>query len=433
MYEAVHDARAFLAVDELVLYDTDRSRLDRVHPILQGIDQERGTTIVTRVTDDVDDAVDGADFVYSAVRVGGLKSRIVDEVVPLRYGVVGQETTGPGGISFALRTIPPMLEIAEVVARRAPRAWFMNFTNPAGMITEALTAVLGDRVFGICDTPRGMFRRIAHLLGRQPSDLWFDYAGLNHLGWLREIRDGNDDLLPALLADDALLAGLEEGHVFGADWLRELGMIPNEYLAYYYGHAEVVENLRRAGRTRGEYLLEQQEAYLATRAATPAEAVALWRETTRERSSTYMLEAGAVAADGTRPGIDPDDLEGYAGVALRAAGAIVNNDPAVMVMNARNRSALGFLDADAVVETSCVVSGAGVHPVAAGVLPDHARALVESMKAVERLTIEAARTGSAELAIRALALHPLVPSVGVARSIFAGYRAEEPHIRARFS
>ena len=433
MYEAVHDARSILAVDELVLYDTDAHRLELVAPILAGIDAERASTIAVRTTTDLDDAIDGADVVYSAIRVGGLQSRVVDERVPLALGVVGQETTGPGGISFALRTIPVMLAIADVIARRAPRAWLMNFTNPAGMITEALSQVLGDRVFGICDTPRGMFRRIAAVLGRDPRSLWFDYAGLNHLGWIRAILDGNRDLLPDLLANDEALGRLEEGHVFDRDFLRSIGMIPNEYLAYYYGHAEIVENLRRAGRTRGEYLLDQQAAYLATAPTTPAAAVALWRDTTRERSSTYMAEAGAVALEtGTPPGVDPDDLEGYAGVALRAASAIRSNDPAVMVMNARNRSALPFLDADAIVETNCVVTAAGVRTIAAGALPAHARGLVEQIKEVERTTIEAAITGSATLAIRALALHPLVPSVEIANRIFAGYVTHEPHLRERF-
>ena len=161
MYEAVHDVRDLLGIDELVLYDVDDARLPRVLRVLEGIDRERGSRVNVRATADLDDALEGADVVYSAIRVGGIASRIVDETVPLAHGVLGQETTGPGGIAFALRTIPVMRMIAERTAARAPRAWFMNFTNPAGMITEAIAEVLGDRAFGICDTPRGMFRRIA--------------------------------------------------------------------------------------------------------------------------------------------------------------------------------------------------------------------------------------------------------------------------------
>src|SRR3954447_3719168 len=224
MYEAVHDVRDALGIDELVLYDVDDARLPRVLQVLEGIDRERGSRVAVRATSDLDDALEGADVVYSAIRVGGIQSRIVDETVPLGLGVLGQETTGAGGIAFALRTIPVMREIAERTAERAPGAWFMNFTNPAGMITEAISEVLGDRAFGICDTPRGMFRRIAAALGRPTESLWFDYAGLNHLGYIQGVLDGGVDLLPGLLADDALLATLEEGDIFDRDFLRSLGM-----------------------------------------------------------------------------------------------------------------------------------------------------------------------------------------------------------------
>jgi 6-phospho-beta-glucosidase len=433
MYEAVHDVRDALGVDELVLYDVDDARLPRVLQVLEGIDRERGSRVAVRATADLDDALEGADVVYSAIRVGGIASRIVDETVPLGHGVLGQETTGPGGIAFALRTIPVMRDIAERTAARAPTAWFMNFTNPAGMITEAISEVLGDRAFGICDTPRGMFRRIAALLGRPPERLWFDYAGLNHLGFLQAVRDGTDDLLPGLLEDDALLDDLEEASIFDHAFLRALGMIPNEYLAYYYGTAEVVRRQLEAGRTRGQEIADSQRAYFATEPATPEEALAAWRSATQARSSTYMAEAGALRDDGTRAGHDPDDLEGYAGVALRAALALRSGKPTVMVLNARNRSALPFLDPNAIVETVCVVTGAGVRTIATAPLPLHARGLIEQMKEVERTTIAAALQGSARLAARALALHPLVPSTALADRILEGYRTQEPHLAALLS
>ena len=141
-----------------------------------------------------------------------------------------------------------MVELAETVAERAPRAWLINFTNPAGMVTEALQQVLGDRVIGICDSPIGLCRRVARALGRDPGEMWFDYFGLNHLGWLRAAYDADGDRLPELLADDAALAGFEEGRLFGGDWLRALGMIPNEYLYYFYFHADAVASIRAAGR-----------------------------------------------------------------------------------------------------------------------------------------------------------------------------------------
>jgi 6-phospho-beta-glucosidase len=210
-------------------------------------------------------------------------------------------------------------------------------------------------------------------------------------------------------------------------------MIPNEYLAYYYGTAEVVRRQLEAGRTRGQEIADSQRAYFATEPATPEEALAAWRSATQARSSTYMAEAGALRDDGTRAGHDPDDLEGYAGVALRAALALRSGKPTVMVLNARNRTALPFLDPNAIVETVCVVTGAGVRTIATAPLPLHARGLIEQMKEVERTTIAAALQGSARLAARALALHPLVPSTALADRILEGYRTQEPHLAALLS
>src|SRR3954453_6000249 len=223
VYTALLGLRERLGIDEVVLHEVDRARLDRIAPVLSGLSIEHGIQLPFRGTTDLVDAVQGASFVLCAIRVGRLEGRVVDESIPLGLGVLGQETTGPGGICFALRTIPAMVALAETIAARAPHAWLINFTNPAGMVTEAVQQVLGDRAIGICDSPAGLGRRIARLLGR--DDLTFDYFGLNHLGWLRRVGDGGEALLPGLLADDDRLAQLEEGRLFGADWLRTLGMI----------------------------------------------------------------------------------------------------------------------------------------------------------------------------------------------------------------
>src|SRR3954449_12880523 len=205
VYGALLAKRERLPFDEVVLHDLDEGRMERMATVLHGLAQERGEELPFRATTDLDDAVEGADFVFSAIRVGRLEGRVVDESVPLSIGVLGQETTGPGGICFALRTIPAMVEIAEAVARRAPGAWLVNFTNPAGMVTEAVQQVMGERAVGICDSPSGLCRRVAAGLGRDPGELWFDYFGLNHLGWLKGVRDGRRELLGDLLDDEAAL------------------------------------------------------------------------------------------------------------------------------------------------------------------------------------------------------------------------------------
>jgi len=412
---------------EVVLHDVDAARLERIGAVLSGQTREHGAELALRATTDLEDAVDGADFVFAAIRPGGLEGRAVDESVPLARGLLGQETTGPGGICFALRTIPAMVALAELVARRAPRAWLINFTNPAGMVTEALQQVVGDRAVGICDSPSGLCRRVAAALGRAPQELWFDYFGLNHLGWLKGVRGADGELLPDLLADADALAGFEEGALFGADWLRTLGMIPNEYLYYFYFAAETVAAIRAGGEPRGAYLRAQQAAFYDGN----GDALAAWRAARGERERSYMAEARSAAGVA---GEHAQDLAGgYEDEALAVVDAIAGNSGSVLICNTANRSALPFLDERAVVEVPAVLGAAGPQPVAVGPVPDHARALIETVKAVERATIEAALTGSTALAVKALALHPLVPSVSAARELFGAYRAQLPELQERFA
>ena len=321
-----------------------------------------------------------------------------------------------------------MVRLAETMAERAPRAWLINFTNPAGMVTEAVQQVLGDRAVGICDSPSGLCRRVARALGRDPRELWFDYFGLNHLGWLKGVRDERGDLLPDLLEADDLLGELEEGRLFGGEWLRSLGMIPNEYLYYFYYGADTVEAIRESPASRGAFLLEQQRAFYAANGQDRAEAVAAWRATRHDRERTYMAEARSAAGDHA----EPEAGGGYESEAMAVLEAMALNTRAVLILNTANRTSLPFLDQRAVVEVPSVVGRAGPVPLAAGEVPVHARALVELMKEVERTTIDAALTGSTALAVKALALHPLVPSVSVAREILDGYRRRLPALAEAF-
>ncbi len=430
VYGALLDKAERLRLEEVVLHDIDASRLERIGAVLDGLADEHGSRLPFRTTTDLDDAVEGADFVFCAIRVGQLEGRVVDEQVPLGLGVLGQETTGPGGICFALRTIPAMVTLAQTIAQRAPGAWLINFTNPAGMVTEAVQQVLGERAVGICDSPSGLCRRVAVALGRDHRELWFDYFGLNHLGWLKGVRDRGDELLPGLLEDDARLETFEEGRLFGGDWLRSIEMVPNEYLYYFYYDTDTVNAIRESPASRGEFLLDQQRAFYASGGQGRAEALAAWRATRHDRERTYMAEARSAAGDGHDH--DHDDNGGYESEAMAVLEAMALNTRAVLILNTANRTSLPFLDQRAVVEVPAVVGRSGPVPMAAGEVPAHARALLELMKEVERTTIDAALTGSTSLAIKALALHPLVPSVTTAREIFDGYRARLPALEEAF-
>ncbi|MFC4120858.1 6-phospho-beta-glucosidase [Nonomuraea zeae] len=416
-------------VEEVVLYDVSADRLAAVEHVLRQLAAGHDDPPAVRVTTDLDTALRDATFVFSAIRVGGLAGRTADERVALELGLPGQETTGPGGVAYGLRTIPVAVRVAERVAAVAPAAWVINFTNPAGMITEAMRRVLGDRVIGICDSPIGLIRRAATALGLDPARVSPDYVGLNHLGWLRGLTHQGRDVLPELLADDEALRRVEEARVFGADWVRVLGALPNEYLYYYYFTRESVAAI--TGLTRGESLLRQQEDFYAAVRARPGQALAEWGRARRERDATYMAEARDVTDAGERSAADLE-AGGYEGIALALMAAIARGEPSTMILNVRNGTAVPGLPGDAVVEIPCAVGGAGVRPLATRPLPGRFLGLVQQVKAVEQTAIEAALTGSAALAVEAFALHPLVDSVSTARRLFDGYRARVPELAAVF-
>ncbi len=412
-------------VDRVCLYDVVPDRLEAICQVLRQMADGHDDAPAVEATTDLDQALEGADFVFSAIRVGGLEGRTADERVALDLGVLGQETTGPGGLAYGLRTVPVAIHIAERVAAICPGAWVINFTNPAGMITEAMQQVLGERVVGICDSPIGMGRRAARALGHDPDQASFDYVGLNHLGWLRALGHDGRDVLPDLIGDAQLLTTIEEGRLFGPEWIQLLGCLPNEYLYYYYFTRDAVASIRGDAQTRGEFLLDQQRAFYDAVVARPDSALHEWRRVREERDATYMKESRAELE--TR---DAADIEGggYEGVALAIMGAIARNERSTMILNVRNGSAVPGLPPDAVVEVPCTVDADGPHPLAILPLAGHQLGLVQQVKAVEQLTIEAARSRSAPLALKAFALHPLVDSVSTARVLLKGYRDRHPDL-----
>ncbi len=425
VYRALLDDHRAGRVTHVTLHDTDATRLHVIARVLA--DQAMGVSDAPKVTvtTDLGTALAGADFIFSAIRVGGLDGRVADEQVALDEGVIGQETVGAGGISYGLRTIPVMAEVARRVAELAPDAWVINFTNPAGLVTEAMSPYLGDRVIGICDSPVGLGRRVALALGVDPGNARLDYAGLNHLGWLRAVYVDGRDQLPRLMSDAEALTSFEEGRLFGADWLRALGAVPNEYLHYFYFTRQTLAAARGAARSRGAFLRDQQHSFYARVAAGEGPAFAAWDKARLEREVTYGAENREAVAAGDR---DSADLEsgGYEQVALALMRAIAHDERTTLILNVRNRGTLDVLDADAVVEVPCCVDANGPRPLTADPLTGHAAGLVCAVKSVERDVIQAAASGSRALAVRALATHPLVDSVTVARRLLDSYQSRIP-------
>ncbi|MDX8050367.1 6-phospho-beta-glucosidase [Lentzea sp. BCCO 10_0798] len=402
VYRALLADRSPGRVTEVVLHDLDAARLSAIGGVLAELATDVSDAPAVTASTDLDEALRGADFVFSAIRVGGLEGRAADESVAAGCGVLGQETVGAGGVAYGLRTVPVALDIARRIAMHAPDAWVINFTNPAGMVTEAMAAHLGSRVIGICDSPVGLGKRVARAVGADLADVWLDYAGLNHLGWLRGVHVRGRDVLPDLLADTERLESFEEGKLFGSEWLRTLGAIPNEYLHYYYFTREAVES----GASRGAFLLEQQKQFYT------APSWDSWERTRLEREQTYMAET----RDDER---DSDDLDGggYERVALDLMHAIASDDRATLILNVPNKTTLACLDADAIIEVPSLVDANGARPASVSQVPDEGVGLVTALKVVERATIKAAISGERAHAVKALALHPLVDSVSIARKI----------------
>jgi 6-phospho-beta-glucosidase len=413
-------AASGLAVGEVVLYDVVPERLGVISAVLAG------GGLPLRATTDLDEALRGADVIFAALRVGGLDGRVADERSALDAGVIGQETVGAGGLSYAARAVPVVDAIARRVAELAPRAWVISMTNPAGIVTEVMAATLGPRVIGVCDSPMGLVRRACAAAGvdpgtrlaQVPAGVEVDYLGLNHLGWLRGLRVDGTDRLPGLLADPEALERTEEGKLFGADLLRALGAIPNEYLYWYYARAEALRDVRAAGRTRAEHVRAEQRRFFAAAAADPGRAAALWAAANDERNRSYFAELRS----GER---DAADVEagGYETMAVGLAAALTAppgaTAPPRLILNVRNGGTVPALAPDAVIETVCRVDGDGAVPLPVPPPSDHELGLMSTVKSCEQAIASAALTGSAAAALRAFALHPLVGSLDAARTLSA--------------
>ncbi|MGH2555560.1 MAG: 6-phospho-beta-glucosidase [Actinomycetota bacterium] len=414
---------------ELILHDNSPRRLEGVEKVLSGIDEELQTGISRATTTDLDRALDGADFVLTAIRVGGFEARRLDESIPLSHGVVGQETVGPGGFALAARNIPALIAVGHRMRELCPKAWMINLTNPAGMATQALAPLLDGRVVGVCDSPLALAGGVADALGVDISKLHLEYAGLNHLGWLTGAWLDGRDLLPELM-ESPELKRIEEARLMGLDEVRALGALPNEYVYFYERTRAALQNIRNGGVPRGEFLDGQQRSLSARldAAETPSEALDVYRESLRVRNDTYMaVESGSAR-------VPTDDVfasaGGYHEMALSVVEAIGLDHPQLLAVNTVNRGALPFLSDEDVVEVSAVIRGAGVFPLAARV-PEERRGLIERVKGFEKASLTALAHRSISIARDAVARHPLVPSGEVAGTIVDEYVLTMPEVAAQ--
>jgi 6-phospho-beta-glucosidase len=364
---------------ELVLMDIDEEKLSIVGGLAQRMVQRAGSSITVRLTTDRTEAIAGSAFVLTQMRIGRLQARRKDELIPRRLGYIGQETTGPGGFAKALRTIPVILEIARQMEEHAPGATMINFTNPAGIITEAVLNHSRVNAIGLCNGPIGTRRAILEALGAEDHDVSMRYFGLNHLSFAADILHRGRDVTDAVI--EALARETDET---GAAILRGLRMVPSGYLQYFYRTPEKVEQQRREEKCRAEEVMEIEEQLL-TMYQDPNLA---------ERPAILEKRGGAW----------------YSTVATMLIASMVSNAGDVHVVNTRNNGAIPDLPPECAVEVPAVIDARGATPVVQGPLPLRVRGLVQHVKVYEQLTMQAAVTGDRETAIWALVNNPLVGS-----------------------
>jgi 6-phospho-beta-glucosidase len=396
-------AQSGLPIAEVRVFDTDRERLALLTPLIERVS---GTRLV--VSDSVADCVAGAHYVLASIRPGGIERRAHYEQVALSHGVVGQETVGVGGWAMAMDTIPAMVAHAREVERHAPDAFLVSFTNPVGMVTEAVLKSTKVRMLGICDTPTELFEEIAHALGAPSSECRFDYLGLNHLGWVREVWRRGEPQMARILADDALLARIYRAPLFEPDRLRALGALPTDYVYFYERADAALENTRKGGTSRGAALVSMNAALFEALNKGAEDPVRLYEAYLAERSGTYFsLEAQGDAARKNAP-TEAALLSGYDKMAVTVIQSIHENLGRLIPLSVSNNGNITGLRKDDVVEVPCLVDANGAHPLYVGAPPETVRPRLEQVKAYERATVNAALSGSRDEAIDALALNPLV-------------------------
>ena len=417
-----------LNIDEVVLYDIDREKLKIISSLCRHVVARRGFDLTVSTSDDAVKAISGADYIVTTIRAGGDHSRGVDEEIALNAGVIGQATTGAGGFSMAVRTIPVLMEYCELIKTHAPHAWIFNFTNPSGLVTQALKSTGYERIIGICDAPSSTKYRMAKQLGVTQEQLSVEFFGLNHLSWIQSVKMEGREILPELLSDESFLKNVPEFCIFDPELLRLLGYLPNEYLYYYYHREKALDNIKKSGETRGKAIelvnckmMEELKQMDMEKEPEAALQVFLYYMALREES--YMsIETGHDIKETIKKGeLEVPDGMGYAGVMLDCIEGLQSKDGRELVLSVQNNGCIEGLEDQDVIEVTCHVSKDGIIPVPVGKVPEHCYLLIRMIKMYEKLTAEAVKNHSKETAVKALTLHPLVNSYSLAKKLVDEY------------
>lgn len=391
-----------LPVRELWLVDVEagREKLEIVGNLAKRMVKKAGVNMEIHLTLDREEALKDADFVTTQLRVGLLDARVKDERIPNSYGVVGQETNGPGGMFKGLRTIPVILDICKDMERLCPDAWLINFANPAGMVTEAVLRYSNQKkVVGLCNGPIGIERNIADTLGVDVSEIYVEFVGLNHMVFAKTVYHNGKDVTKDVvfkMTEDEAGSSLKNINATGWDktFLRTLNMIPIDYLRYYWQTKQQLEDQARAYAehgTRAEVVKKVE-----------AELFELYKQEELAEKPKQLEQRGGAY---------------YSEAACNLINSIYNDKRDIQIVNTRNNGAILDIDPDSAVETNCVITRQGPIPLSSGRLPIAINGIIQEIKTFERLTAEAAVTGDYDKALLAMTINPLTPSESVAREM----------------
>jgi 6-phospho-beta-glucosidase len=406
LIEGFHQRRDRLPVDELVLHDIDQERLTVVGGLARRILEKHDWSGRLVLTHDRSRAIDGASYVIVQLRVGGQAARLVDETLPLEFGCIGQETVGPGGFAKALRTVPVVLDIAEETSRLgAAGAWLVDFTNPVGIVMQALLDQ-GHHAIGLCNSAMGFQRRFASLLDVAPNHVELDHVGLNHLTWERGASVDGTNRLPELIETRADEIAAEIGMPAGL--IRLLNAVPSYYLRYYYSTDEVLREQLSGKKSRAEEVMEIERGLID-----------MYRNPNLAEKPRLLERRGGAY---------------YSEAAAQLIAALHADTRDRQVVDIRNDGALPGLPDDAVVEVPAVVGARGASVSRLEALPPEMLGLVQQVKAYERLTVRAAVDGDRNAALLALMANPLVGRYNVARPLLdALLEANRAHLPRFFA
>lgn len=391
-----------LPVDEIYLVDVEDGayKLETVGKLAQRMIEKAGLQTKVKMTFDRREAIKDADFVMTQLRVGGLSARARDERIPLKYDCIGQETTGAGGFAKAMRTIPVMLDICKDIEELAPDAWMMNFTNPAGLVSEAINKYTKVKTIGLCNVPVGMRNNIAQILEVESECITIDFAGLNHLVWGRNVyQDGEnitDKVIDALCDGASMTMKNIPDLMWEPTFLRALNMVPCPYHRYFY---------------MSDQMLADEKEHAAKH-----------NEGTRAEQVMQIEDELFKIYEDVHLNVKPAQLEKrggayYSDAALNLVSAIYNDKKEIHPVNVLNKGAISNLPDDVVVEINAVIDRQGAHPIGIGKLPEEINGLIQVVKSYELLAVEAGVHGDYYAGIKALAMNPLVDSIEKAKKI----------------